>query len=366
MDKATVRDAPRVVEGLLGAVPDDPGAFRSRCSTIEDWEAVTECARAQGVLGVLVHWLTRERVGVPEAVLQAARRHCTIEQMWTSQVIAALHETLPRFEARGIKAVALKGPILAERFYPDPALRPCIDLDLLVDADQLEAATGVLEALGYEGQTGPGAAYARAHEHHVHFERRAAPTIELHFRLYAGFGTVLRARDALDRATSMRTPSGATVWVLAPEDELLYLALHAAGHSYVRLLWLYDLKLLLRARPDLDWSPIVHRAREAGVLAALAFTCELLRERLNVMVPSASQLGVSTGARWRIARRLLATVMKPTERSARENFESLIFTCLLCDRWSAGAGLVRHHTMRALKRRAHRVAPVLVPDEWSA
>jgi len=366
MGKATAGTEARLVEQLLAVVPGDIDAFRALCSSVPDWARAIDCAREQGVLAVLLHYVRDANVEIPGSLLQAARRHCTIEQLWTSQVASALAEALPRLNAEGIKGVALKGPVLAERLYPDAALRPCIDLDLLVDAGQLEAANTVLEALGYRGQTGPGADYARAYEHHVHFERPNTPTVELHFRLYAGFGTALGARDALDRATIVRTAAGAPVGVLAPEDEVLYLALHATGHSYVRLLWLYDLKLMLRQFANLDWALVADRAQRSGVLSAVAFTCEVLRDRLGVPAPSASQLGMSPGMRWRFARRLLPTVMKPTARSAWENLESLVFTSLLCDRWSAGFRLVRHHAMRGLKRRVHRVAPVLVPEDWSA
>ena len=39
---------------------------------------------------------------------------------------------------------------------------------------------------------------------------------------------------------------------LAAEDEFVYLAVHAAAHGFVRLMWLYDLKLLCAKYHDDD------------------------------------------------------------------------------------------------------------------
>jgi len=357
--------ARRTVERLVGALPDDVPAFRSRSAAIDDWDAVVEAAYDQGVLGVLVHHWRDANVEIPPSAFEAAERHCAIEQLWTQQVRAAADEALRRLDADGVRCIPLKGPLLAERLYPDAAIRPCLDLDLLIHARDVDVATSSLEALGYRREEGPGAQYARRHGHHLLLRRAGTPDLELHFRVYAGFGTVLEASDAFLHAEKSSTGTGVPMEVLAPEDEVLYLALHAAGHSYVRLLWLHDLKLLVRRHATLDWRQVAARARALGVASVVAFTCRLLDERLETAVPGASELGVVTGWRWRLAGRLLPVVMKPTARSARENFESLVFTSLLCDRPLTGFRLVAHHVGRTARRRIQRLAPALVPADWA-
>ncbi len=353
------------VEGLLRALPGDVAAFRRRSAEIDDWNEVVDAAREQGVLGVLVHHWRQANIEVPHAPLEAAERHCAVEQLWAQQVRIAAGEALRRLYADGVRCAALKGPLLAERLYPEAAIRPSIDLDLLVDPRDVDTATRSLEGLGYGTEEGPAARYASRHGHHLQFHRDGTPEVELHFRLYAGFGTVLEAGEPLSRARDTCTSDGARVAVLAPEDEVLYLALHAAGHSYVRLLWLYDLKLLLEQSPGLDWTQVAARARALGVLSVVAFTCRLLAERLDAPAPSAAALGANAGIRWRLADRLLPIVMKPTVRSARENFESLVFTALLCDRALTGLRLVQHHVWRTTRRRIQRLLPALVPADWA-
>ena len=49
-----------------------------------------------------------------------------------AQRLQALGESTEAFRAEGTACISLKGPFLAERFYPVPFLRPSNDLDLLI------------------------------------------------------------------------------------------------------------------------------------------------------------------------------------------------------------------------------------------
>ena len=77
--------------------------------------------------------------------------------------------------------MALKGPLLAERIYPEGALRPSVDLDLLVAENDLGRAVAALERAGWEADAGPTAVYARRHHHHLQLRREGQPPLELIF-----------------------------------------------------------------------------------------------------------------------------------------------------------------------------------------
>jgi hypothetical protein len=72
------------------------------------------------------------------------------------------------------------------------------------------------------------------------------------------------------------------------------------------------------------------------------------------------------GMRARAATQLLDEAARPQPASAADNLRGLVFTALIADSVRAGAGMVGHHVGRALKRRAHGMAPGLVPATWSA
>jgi hypothetical protein len=153
--------------------------------------------------------------------------------------------------------------------------------------------------------------------------------------------------------------------VPSPEDEFIYLAVHAAGHSFIRLVWLYDLKLLIRKHPALDWDQVFTRSEALGVLSAVAFTVRLLRAWLEVEPDSLPPLFGRRGGRSRIADRLLPEVSRPQPRSLRDNLGGLLFTSMLCDTPTASLWLVQHHLGRMARRRMYRALPLIIPESWS-
>ena len=66
------------------------------------------------------------------------------------RLLETLVETVRVLRAAGVEVVAIKGAALAFFHYPDPALRPMGDLDLLLrDPRDLERATAALVAAGW-------------------------------------------------------------------------------------------------------------------------------------------------------------------------------------------------------------------------
>jgi len=61
-----------------------------------------------------------------------------------------LREIIEGFQEEGVRVLVLRGPALAFSLYPDPAMRPSCDLDLLVLPEQVVQARGILEDLGYK------------------------------------------------------------------------------------------------------------------------------------------------------------------------------------------------------------------------
>jgi hypothetical protein len=358
-----------LVEALLRRLPEDVPAARQVLARVTDWAGLVAAAERHGVAGLL-HDVALGPGAAPGRVPPAAgarlRHRRAAERLWHARLAAALDRGLRALDGAGVRALALKGPVLGERLYEDPAVRPSADLDLLVAPGALDRAIAELEALGYRAETGPSAAYARRHHHHLALHHPREPAIELHFRACAGFGAVIPAEALLARATPHRTRGGAPAWVAAPADEALYLLVHAARHRFERLLWLHDVKLLVARHGDLDWGAIAARARGLELGTALACAVSALRTRLGVAVPAALD-GGALGARARRAGRLLPTLAagRPLPRPVAALGE-LGWQALLCDRPGATAALLRHHLARMARRLGHRRLPWLVPAGWAA
>ena len=85
------------------------------------------------------------------------------ERSWRDQVLMLHHQRhgrrlaalRPLIEAcgkKGIACVSLKGPLLAERFYEKPFLRPSNDLDLMIHESDVAASVRLMQKLGFELQ----------------------------------------------------------------------------------------------------------------------------------------------------------------------------------------------------------------------
>jgi hypothetical protein len=357
-------DEPSRLERILAHAPDDAVGFIHALGGA-DWEGLAKDAREHGVFTLLVRECERANAAVPGTIRDDAARHHAIAAVWHTHLVASLDVLGDVVSRAGLNVVALKGPLLAERLYPDGALRPSVDLDLLVAEDDLDRAVTTLETAGWHADSGPTATYSRRHHHHLQLRREGQPPLELHFRARVDFATVMPAADLIRRSQPTPTAAGRGLRCLAPADEFVYLAVHAAAHGFVRLMWLYDLKLLCRRyASEIDWRLVIERAREMQVLNAVAFTCEMLRGRLNVAIDALPDLR-SRGVRHQLARQVQRRVVRHEGLLALDRLGGLAFTSLLCDRPLAGPRLWGHHAAHMLKRRVQRRLPRLVPADWA-
>ncbi|MBL8919464.1 MAG: nucleotidyltransferase family protein [Myxococcaceae bacterium] len=199
----------------------------------------------------------------------------------TLTVLDALH-------GAGVVPIALKGSVLAHRLYPsNPLCRPSSDVDVLVLPEELERVAAALQPLGLHRWVDPSLGDVFDDHHHLSFSGPPG-LVEVHFRLISTFGRGLFDDDAIRARARDTTFERRRVRLLAPEDEFLYLATHAANHAFLRLAWLVDLQQFLRLHPALDWPAMAARAEDAGFTQALTVTLHLLARLLDVPVPDAA------------------------------------------------------------------------------
>jgi hypothetical protein len=184
-----------------------------------------------------------------EGNLQAVARARRLQETFGSVVLA--------LRAAGVEVVALKGAVLAFFHYPDPALRPMGDLDLLLkDPRDLTRSTEALEGGGWR-------ALLDTPRHRVFGrpdERVARPAaedpdnpirVEIHtsFRLPV-LGRVYDASAALRGEAEARDLGGTRVNVAAGSALLTHLLFHAAedfAGNGIRGIQAYDFRLLAKA-----------------------------------------------------------------------------------------------------------------------
>jgi len=321
-------------------------------------------AAYHGVLGVISPLLPA-MFALSDDDREALARRLALEELWHIHLMEGVKSAVRALAACGVQACALKGPVLAQRFYEPPSARQAMDVDLLVRPSELARALAALTAAGYAHETGVTAEYLLEYGHHLGVSKPETAPTELHFRAYAGFGTEVPADIVMGRARPFDLGDAGSVLIMAPEDEFVYLAAHAAGHSFIRLVWLYDLKQLLAHHSGLDWQRVAATAESFELATVVGYAIGLLQRWLGVTVTNLPDGLKRRGVRVRLADRLLTEVSTPQPKSVRDNVGGLLFTSMLCDRVGSGAWLVQHHAVRAIRRRIYRLAPNYLPEPWA-
>ena len=136
-------------------------------------------------LGPLLHHVTRGDARRESAPLwprvQSAYLTATVVGAEQQE---AMREILDRCAERGCTLTLLKGVSIANDRYPEPALRPMGDIDVLVPERDVPVVEAVLTALGY-GQRSPAPDEFYATHHHTmpFFDARRRVWVEVHHRL---------------------------------------------------------------------------------------------------------------------------------------------------------------------------------------
>jgi Uncharacterised nucleotidyltransferase len=145
-----------------------------------------------------------------EQAAAAARRRGVVLEMLGAQVQSDLRQA-------GVEVLPLKGATLSRSLYGDPGIRVAKDIDLLVEADQLDRAAAILARRGYRRVDAPGGERPQLHLSLEH-ERSELPPVEIHWRVH--WYEEAFSQRMLQR--SGRTPEGLRA---QPPDELASLLL---------------------------------------------------------------------------------------------------------------------------------------------
>lgn len=261
--------------------------------TAADWRALPAMAEADGVLPLLVWRL--EQLGWPEAMpsdLKAALRLGYYSAVAQSSLIHAELGRVLAALAPLTTVVVLKGAALGPTIYPAAALRPLSDIDLLVPEQDLAAATAALQALGYAEMPELAPGINQMIEYHSRLQGgpRGSVTVELHWRLVAGAADWRSpTHDWFWQQIEPWQGESQTVRQLTPDAHLLYLAAHLVlqhGAGQARLIWLYDLHLLVTQHgARISWPETIAQARHFRWTDALHTALQAARDYFGTPLP---------------------------------------------------------------------------------
>lgn len=266
------------------AEPEELAALRP-----EAWHALIELAIERAVAPLLRQRLRESGLGeLPPAELRDR-----LESVYQATALRAMriYADLARIArlAEGLPLVVLKGPALAAPIYGNVALRAIGDLDLLVAEDQVGRLASRLEASGYRPLEHADEAAVLPHHLPPYVNPSAACPVEIHWQLTRpGAPYTIPVAEIWGRLEPLSMP-GCTALGLAPEDLLIYLAVHATYHHDLIGVGprpLCDIAQLIAVCGDtLSWAAIVERATRWRCGRGLALALALAADLVGAAVP---------------------------------------------------------------------------------
>jgi hypothetical protein len=196
--------------------------------------------------------------------------------------VRQLGDLVGALAAVGVTALPYKGPVLSLQLYGDLALRQSVDLDLVVPFDTYDVARAALVRRGLAPRWGHSARQERtlfAWLGHAPFGE-GDDFVELHWRFAdRRFPFALDARDVLRRAQQVRV-AGRMLPLMAPDDLLAVLSMHAARHLFERLEWVSGVTRLLIAAPMAP-ARLMARAQSLRARRTLAVSVHVAAQLLD-------------------------------------------------------------------------------------
>ncbi len=192
------------------------------------------------------------------------------------QMEIQMQEILTAFNDNGIRVIVLKGPAFGRTVYPDPALRPSSDLDLLVSRDEVISARNILKSLDYDCICELFEIYRDFYWSEDFTTRKNSKnrlSICCHWTLHYFYGKKdqISFEDLFQNSVNLKE-GGVCFKALHPVDALIHASLHLiCNHNQdLRLIWIYDIALLASSlKLPKDWETLKEKSSIWGALLAV-------------------------------------------------------------------------------------------------
>ena len=261
-----------------------PGKERSHLAQDAIADALWAYCQSHGTAPLVYHNLQSKNLcnQLPESVAEGFRKTYYRTLTHNLQCNEVLHELISVLA--GFEIIILKGPVLIDLIYKNPALRPMTDIDLLAHPADAQQVSTAIQSLSFV----PAPNYPDVLQ-------RNNIQIDLHTH---PFNTDrINVRDTatpldMDRIWIDAAPfqQDTPFKKLSLPHQVLTLAVHALKHGFERDIWLIDiLGTLKQASDTAQWEAVLTSCDQARALGILAHATHAIQNRLLDKMPEPAQ-----------------------------------------------------------------------------
>ncbi len=235
-----------------------------------DWNNILQQAYRQGIAPILYHvYKKNDDNKMPPFILKILQSTYYQNIQLNMRLLSVLGSVLKAFYENKLSIILFKGPLLLHEIYPTIALRPIMDIDILVKKEDMDVINTVLNKLGYKSE--PVRKWFLQDYYCVEYYHKSELMLEVHWELLhpQNFSQVTALLPSSMLWNNARPVSIGNHRALALSEEahLLYLCLHMAKHfmKQVRLIWACDIALILQKKGKvIDWKYFGQLAKDSG------------------------------------------------------------------------------------------------------
>jgi hypothetical protein len=167
---------------------------------------------------------------------------------------------------------------LAETVYPDIALRPFGDIDLLIHKNDLYKFKPKLLQFGYE--------LSEPSDKAIKSIKKDGIALDIHWHLVNSPYSKYIDIDEFWKNTVTINIEGIDAFVLSPENLLIHLCLHASRHYYPQLICLVDISEVIQHYGEiLDWELFLEKALHYKICPPMYYSLTHTKELFNTSIP---------------------------------------------------------------------------------
>lgn len=286
ISNTSIQNDKRVLGWLLKLAMED---FQNRGQEIE-LDTNEELPR---LIPIVCEYFTQGEILqlVGEKAATAIQRLYRTETLQNLFLERELQKILRAFNEAGIPLMLFKGPALAHTIYPQAHLRTYHDIDALIHPADLSQANGILTGMGFTFYEEFRSNIIDTNRVGYNYILESADSlfevlVELHTAPHPNeLGTKFEIDSLWKNAQSIMI-LGEQTQTMSDVDHLLYLCWHYRFHSFTRLLWLYDLVVMLRfTGARFDWKTLVQTARNRCLATTLYYCLSWCHTLFGVAIP---------------------------------------------------------------------------------
>jgi len=262
-------------------------------SSILDWQSLTYRASRHGVAQFLYSHLPKidEVWGkIPEECRNSLKQSYYNTLMRNTSIKIELQKIITLLHKADKQIIVLKGASLLDTVYQNIALRPMVDVDLLVKKKDLSEIKTILEDYGYCKPDFLSLDSLEKFGGEIHLCKRDI-SLDIHSSLaqYERFQDIFKIdldEEIWDKSVVIKTQEGERR-ILHPDHLFMHLCLHQAIAHYFRGLFRFcDLReTILAYQKEIDWQYIIAKAKTYRIRKIIYYSLSFMQELFGRVLP---------------------------------------------------------------------------------